>query len=68
VTAPTLSERLWKRVLVKHGGPSGIEYGWNLTEADSLLHAEAVLEIARLESQLEAVRLAKPAEGFVGDR
>lgn len=60
MTAP-LIDRLRERVLEMHGGPKGLRHGWNLTEADSLLHAEAAAELARLTSQLEAAGLAKPA-------
>jgi hypothetical protein len=60
VTAPTLSERLlaladgWQYLSCDRGG----------AVADL---REAALELARLESQLEAVRLAKAAP-FMGER
>jgi hypothetical protein len=43
-----LVERLRLRTLVQHGGPKGMDYGWNLQEHDSELHRDAADEIERL--------------------
>ena len=48
-----LVERLRLRTLVQHGGPRGMDYGWNLQEHDSELHrdaAECLLELLRWKS------------------
>lgn len=57
MTAPTLSERL----LVLIGDLEAM--GWT---DDAATCREAALELARLESQLAG--LAKPAQGFIGER
>lgn len=36
------------RILVEHGGPKSPLHGWNLTEADSLLHQRAANELEAL--------------------
>ena len=48
-----LVESLRLRTLVQHGGPRGMDYGWNLQEHDSELHrdaAECLLELLRWKS------------------
>jgi hypothetical protein len=57
VTAP-LTDRLLQHAKWCAGSAPGT--------ADVL--AEAALELARLESQLEAAGLGKAAEGFIGER
>lgn len=54
-----LVERLRLRTLVQHGGPRGMDYGWNLQVHDSELHrdaAECLLELLRWKS-IHALRL-----------
>ncbi|SER36859.1 hypothetical protein [Giesbergeria anulus] len=46
-------EQLQQRILVEHGGPKGMQFGWNLTEGDSLIHREAALEIERLRKMVD---------------
>ena len=45
-------EQLKQRILVAHGGPKDMQFGWNLTEGDSIMHLEAALEIERLRAAL----------------
>lgn len=54
-TVRPLVERLRMRTLVQHGGPRGMDYGWNLQEHDSELHREAADEIERLERLVAAM-------------
>lgn len=59
---PDIVERLQLRMLVQHGGPKGMDYGWNLQEYDSEMHREAAAEITRLRAEAEA--MGKDAERY----
>ena len=59
-------EKLRMRMLVQHGGPRGMDYGWNLQEHDSEMHRDAADEIERLRAFARDVLNAWPHGGVDG--